>query len=151
MVATADELCRFYELLLRGGTLEGVRVFDSRTVRRATGEQSYLEFDFTLGFPLRYGVGFMLGGDYLSFYGPDTSHAFGHLGLTNVVAWADPEREVSCAPHDERQAALPPRRSSGCGRCSGRIGIACPKLHPGGVSPRPSLSTPTVDLIRLLS
>lgn len=97
MVATADELCRFYELLLRGGTLDGTRVFDPRTVRRATSEQSYLEFDFTLGVPLRYGVGFMLGGDYLSFYGPDTSHAFGHLGFTNVVAWADREREVSVA------------------------------------------------------
>ena len=33
----------------------------------------------------------------LSLYGPDTDHAFGHLGFTNIVAWADPERELSAA------------------------------------------------------
>ncbi len=131
MVATADELCRFYELLLRGGALEGVRVFDPRTVRRATGEQSYLEFDFTLGFPLRYGAGFMLGGDYLSFYGPDTSHAFGHLGLTNVVAWADPEREVSAAFMTSGKPLFHPALYW-MWEMFRRIGNACPKLHPGG-------------------
>jgi CubicO group peptidase (beta-lactamase class C family) len=131
MVATADELCRFYELLLRGGALDGVRVFDSRTVRRATGEQSYLEFDFTLGFPLRYGSGFMLGGDYLSFYGPDTSHAFGHLGLTNVVAWADPEREVSAAFMTSGKPLFHPALFW-MWEMFRRIGVACPKVHPGG-------------------
>jgi len=35
----------FYQLLLDGGELDGVRVFDPRTIRRATSEQSYLEFD----------------------------------------------------------------------------------------------------------
>jgi CubicO group peptidase (beta-lactamase class C family) len=133
MVATADELCRFYELLLRGGELAGARVFDPRTVRRATGEQSYLEFDFTLGFPLRYGVGFMLGGDYLSFYGPDTSHAFGHLGLTNVVAWADPEREVSCAFMTSGKPLFHPALFW-MWEMFRRIGVACPKLHPGGMA-----------------
>ena len=133
MVATADELCRFYELLLRGGTLDGTRVFDRRTVRRATSEQSYLEFDFTLGFPLRYGVGFMLGGDYLSFYGPDTSHAFGHLGFTNVVAWADPEREVSVAFMTSGKPLFHPALFW-MWEMFRRIGATCPKLHPGGVS-----------------
>lgn len=97
MVTTANELSRFYQLLLNGGELDGVRIFDRRTIRRATAEQSYLEFDFTLGLPLRYGMGFMLGGRYLSFYGPDTEHAFGHLGFTNVISWADPERQVAAA------------------------------------------------------
>jgi CubicO group peptidase (beta-lactamase class C family) len=97
MVATANELCRFYQLLLNDGVLDGVRVFAPRTIRRATAEQSYLEFDFMLGLPVRYGMGFMLGGKYLSFYGPDTPHAFGHLGFTNVISWADPERRVAAA------------------------------------------------------
>jgi CubicO group peptidase (beta-lactamase class C family) len=39
----------------------------------------------------------MLGGKWLSLFGPDTTQAFGHLGFTNVVAWADPERELSAA------------------------------------------------------
>jgi len=97
VVTTANELSRFYQLLLDGGELDGVRIFDPRTIRRATSEQSYLEVDLTLGLPFRYGMGFMLGADWLSPYGPDTRYAFGHIGFTNVVAWADPERQVAAA------------------------------------------------------
>lgn len=95
VVTTANELSRFYQLLLDGGTLDGLQVFEPRTIRRATSEQSYLEFDFTLGIPTRYSMGFILG--YFPFYGPDTPHAFGHLGFINIVAWADPERQVAAA------------------------------------------------------
>jgi CubicO group peptidase (beta-lactamase class C family) len=95
LVATARELARFYQLLLNGGELDGVRVFDRRTIRRATVEHSYLEVDLTLGLPLRYGMGFILGGRWFSLYGPDTQHAFGHLGFTNIISWADPQRDVA--------------------------------------------------------
>ena len=97
LVTTANELSRFYQLLLDGGTLDGVRIFDPRTIRRATAEQSYFEIDFTLALPFRYGMGFMLGAQWFSLYGPDTIHAFGHLGFTNIVSWADPERQVAAA------------------------------------------------------
>ena len=95
VITTADELSRFYQLLLNGGDLDGVQIFEPRTIRRATLEQSYLEIDFTLGFPFRYGMGFMLGGNWVSLYGADTPHAFGHLGFTNIVSWADPERQIA--------------------------------------------------------
>lgn len=97
IVATANELSRFYQLLLNGGELDGVRIFERRTIRRATSEQSYLEIDFTLGLPFRYSMGFMLGGKWVSIYGPGTQYAFGHLGFTNIVSWADPERQVAAA------------------------------------------------------
>lgn len=97
VIGTADECCRFMELLLRGGELDGVRVFTHRTVRRATAEQNYREIDRTLMLPVRYGLGFMLGSEHVSFYGPRTPRAFGHLGFTNVLLWADPERELSVA------------------------------------------------------
>jgi CubicO group peptidase (beta-lactamase class C family) len=95
VVTTANELSRFYQLLLDGGTLDGVQVFEPRTIRRATQEHSYLEFDFTLVLPLRYAMGFMLGGRFLSLYGPDTANAFGHLGFTNIISWADPDRQIA--------------------------------------------------------
>ncbi len=95
VVATANELSRFYQLLLDGGTLDGVHVFEPRTIRRATQEHSYLEFDLTLVLPLRYAMGFMLGGQFLSLYGPGTENAFGHLGFTNIISWADPDRQVA--------------------------------------------------------
>jgi CubicO group peptidase (beta-lactamase class C family) len=97
VVANARDLGAFFECLRNGGELEGTRVFEARTVRRATTEQSFWEVDFTLGVPLRYGLGFMLGGELLSLFGPGTPHAFGHLGFTNVVAWADPDRALSVA------------------------------------------------------
>ncbi|MBI1747067.1 MAG: beta-lactamase family protein [Acidobacteria bacterium] len=95
VVTNANELSRFYQLLLNGGVLDGVQIFEPRTIRRATSEQSYLEFDFTLGLPLRYSMGFMLGG--LGLYGPDTPQAFGHVGFINIFSWADPERQVAVA------------------------------------------------------
>jgi CubicO group peptidase (beta-lactamase class C family) len=95
IVGTAEEACRFMELLLRGGRLGGVRIFEERTVREALREQSYLEVDLTLALPVRYGMGFMLGGRVLSPFGTGTPRAFGHIGFTNVVMYADPERDIS--------------------------------------------------------
>lgn len=109
VVGTADEACRFYELLRCGGELDGVRIFDPRTVRRATGEQSYLEADLTLVFPVRYGLGFMLGSRWASPYGYATEHAFGHIGFTNVITWADPERELSAALMTSGKPLITPR------------------------------------------
>ncbi len=95
IITTANELSRFYQLLVNGGELDGVRIFEPRTIHRATSEQSYLEFDLTLGLPLRYSMGFMLGG--IGLYGPDTPHSFGHVGYINVFSWADPERQLTVA------------------------------------------------------
>jgi len=97
VVTTASELCAFYQCLLNEGSLDGVRVFAPRTVRHATAEVSYLEIDLTLGFPIRYGLGFMLGGEMVSLFGSDNPHAFGHLGFTNAFSWADPDRELAVA------------------------------------------------------
>ncbi len=97
IVSTANDTCRLFEALLRDGELGGVRVLERRTVRRAVAETSYLEVDQTLGLPMRYGTGFMLGARRLSLYGADTERAFGHLGFTSVVAWADPARDISVA------------------------------------------------------
>jgi CubicO group peptidase (beta-lactamase class C family) len=95
VVTTAGELSRFFELLRAGGELDGVRIMQPRTIRRAIVETAYREVDWTLGAPLRTGMGFMLGAELLSLYGPDTELAFGHLGFTNVMGWADPERAIS--------------------------------------------------------
>jgi CubicO group peptidase (beta-lactamase class C family) len=97
IVTTAEELCRFYQLLLNGGELDGIRIFDRRTIRRATLPHTGWELDLSLGLPLRYSLGFMLGARYVSLYGLDTEHAFGHLGFTNIVGWADPERQLAGA------------------------------------------------------
>jgi len=95
VVTTANEFSRFFELLGAGGELDGVRVLQPRTIRRATSERAFREIDFSLVAPLRHASGFMLGARAISLFGPDTEEAFGHLGFTNVLGWADPERALS--------------------------------------------------------
>jgi CubicO group peptidase (beta-lactamase class C family) len=95
VISNADELSRFFELLRRGGTLDGVEIFEPRTIRRAVTEQSYRELDLTLGAPVRHGLGLILGAQLVSLYGPDTEFAFGHLGFTNIIGWADPQRAIA--------------------------------------------------------
>lgn len=97
IVTSAHELCRFFEIFRAGGELDGVRVMEPETIARALTEQSRLEIDLSLGFPTRFSLGLMLGAKLLSLYGRDTDKAFGHLGLINIVGWADPERGLSAA------------------------------------------------------
>ena len=95
IVTTAHELSRFFEIFRCGGELDGVRVMAPGTLRTALSEQSRLELDLSLVFPTRFSYGLMLGAKLLSLYGRDTDLAFGHLGLINIMGWADPERGIS--------------------------------------------------------
>jgi len=108
IVTTANELSRFYEIFRRGGELGGVQVMRAATVRNAMREQSRLEVDLSLGFPTRFGYGLMLGAQLLSLYGRDTQHAFGHLGFTNMLAWADPERALAVAVNTNGKPVIYP-------------------------------------------
>jgi CubicO group peptidase (beta-lactamase class C family) len=95
VITTANELSRFFEIFRQGGELDGVRVMQPSTLRKALEEQSRLEIDFTLLFPTRFSYGLMLGAKVVSPFGLDTDLAFGHLGLINIMGYADPERGVS--------------------------------------------------------
>jgi len=107
--ATANEVSRYYELLLRGGELDGVRVFSPTTIARATRpEGEGFEIDRTILLPIRYSMGFMLGGRRLSFFGPKTQRAFGHLGFTNVLTYADPQRDMTVALMNNGNPLLTP-------------------------------------------
>ena len=80
----------------------------ARDDRAALAEQSHLELDLSLGFPTRFSLGLMLGAKLFSLYGRDTQHAFGHLGFTNMLAWADPERGLSAAPDNNGKPIIYP-------------------------------------------
>ena len=97
VMTTAEEMSAFYQCLLDDGRWQGKSIFAPRTVRHATAEQSYWEVDFTLGVPLRYGLGFMLGNRTIGPFGMDNERAFGHIGFSNTFTWADPDRALSVA------------------------------------------------------
>jgi CubicO group peptidase (beta-lactamase class C family) len=97
IIATPEEISRFFEMLLCGGTYEDTRIFEQRTVARATEPQVTGQVDRVLMMPIPLSMGFMLGLRSFGFYGPRTANAFGHLGFTNVLGWADPDRDISVA------------------------------------------------------
>jgi CubicO group peptidase (beta-lactamase class C family) len=96
-VANADDCSKLFQCLLDGGALDGVRVLEPLTVRRAVAEVGKPEMDRSLLVPLRYSAGMMLGASPFGLYGPHTAGAFGHLGFANIIVWADRERDISCA------------------------------------------------------
>lgn len=93
-LSTAQDMARLFQCLLDGGELDGQRVFEDRTVHHAIDEQTALELDLTLMMPIAYSMGMMLGNRYMSLFGWNHPEAFGHLGLSNIFCWADPERDL---------------------------------------------------------
>ena len=78
----------------------------------------------------------MLGAKLLSLYGPDTEHAFGHLGFTNIIGWADPERAISGALITSGKPIVYPELPQ-VWNLMRRIGLAAPKVrHLRPASPR---------------
>lgn len=97
LYATAEEASRFFQMLLDGGSYNGRQIFHPDTIRRSIIPISRPELDRTLLMPMRYSMGFMLGSSPIGLWGPFTGQAFGHLGFTNIMCWADPARDTSVA------------------------------------------------------
>lgn len=95
ITGTAEEMGRFYQMLLNDGVWEGKPICQPMTVRHLTQEYGALQFDRTLMLPMRYSAGLMLGGDPVGIWGMHSSAAYGHVGLANKLCWADPNREIS--------------------------------------------------------
>lgn len=97
MFATAEELSRFYQMLLDGGVYEGRRVLQPRTLQRLLQPVGRMRIDGTLRVPMRYSEGLMLGANPYGLYGPMCASAYGHIGFMNIYGWADPARHLSCS------------------------------------------------------
>lgn len=97
LVGTAEEVSRFYQMMLNGGEWEGKRICSENTIRRAIQEVGTLQFDKTLLIPMRYSAGLMLGGSPVGMWGKNSASAYGHIGLLNKLCWADPDRDISVA------------------------------------------------------
>ena len=98
VITTAHDIAAFYQCLLNGGELDGTRVFEEETVTRALEHRDEgTPVDRMLGMPIRYSAGFMLDNEQVSPYGWDHPNAFGHIGLSNMFTWADPDRDLAVA------------------------------------------------------
>ncbi|MES1952729.1 beta-lactamase class C [Salinisphaera sp. S4-8] len=97
LYATAEELSRFYQMMLDGGVYDGRQVLAPATIRRAVRPAVRLRYDHTLKIPMRYSEGLMLGVNPFGLYGPMTGQAYGHLGFMNILGWADPDRDIAAS------------------------------------------------------
>jgi CubicO group peptidase (beta-lactamase class C family) len=97
LAGTAEEASRFFQMMLNGGKWGRRRICSERTVARAVQEFGSRTLDRTLFIPMRFSAGLMLGDEPFGVWGPNTRQAFGHVGLINKFAWADPQRDLSAA------------------------------------------------------
>ena len=95
LCGTAEEMGRFFQMMLNGGLWEGKRICSELTVRRAIQQFGSLQIDRTMMIPMRFSAGMMLGGNPLGLWGQNSRHAFGHIGLINKLCWADSARDIS--------------------------------------------------------
>lgn len=92
VITTATDVATFYQCLLNGGRVNGKQVFAPETVQRAIEpDRSSASIDRTIGIPLRYSPGFMVGHRGLGLYGWNRASTFGHLGLSSTLTWARPD------------------------------------------------------------
>ena len=94
---SAEEIGRFFEMLLNGGRFQDKHIMSPETIFRATLPTSGIKIDHSLFVPMRYALGPMLGNNPVGLFGPYTGQAFGHLGFSNIFCWADPARDISVA------------------------------------------------------
>jgi CubicO group peptidase (beta-lactamase class C family) len=90
----ALSLARLYGGLACGGVLDGVHLLAPEAIRRATTEQAFGK-DAIIGFPMRWGLGFMLRHDMMPL-GPNDD-SFGHAGAGGSIAFADPSAGIGFA------------------------------------------------------
>ena len=96
-VTTTRDLSRFYTMLVNGGELDGVRILKPESVARATGVTVETQKDRTLQVPIRWGLGFHVGGDPSPFGTKRSPVTFGHTGQGCTIGWGDPTRDLAVA------------------------------------------------------
>ncbi|QDT55110.1 Penicillin-binding protein 4* [Caulifigura coniformis] len=104
MRGPVHELALFYEMLLRGGALNGTRILAPETVLQMTARHREGRFDSTFQHQVDFGLGVLLDSNH---YGAETvpygfgrhssPQAFGHGGAQTSIGFCDPEHELVVA------------------------------------------------------
>jgi len=96
--ATAAGMAAFYQMLLAGGTLNGVRVLSPRIIQYATGSRTGDRVDPVTGAVQNRGMTPSIRGDTPSVRGLGTiapPRTFGHGGAGSSYSWGDPDSGLS--------------------------------------------------------
>ena len=93
-IAAARDLAAVYAVLAQGGSGRGVSLVSADGLAQVTAPTNRPgDIDGTIGFPLRWGLGFHIGT-----HGRGSSlRTFGHGGAGGQIGFADPDRELAFA------------------------------------------------------
>ena len=98
--ATARAMAAFYQMMVQGGTLNGVRLLSPRTIEYVTRNFTADRVDGYMGMPMHRGLGPHSRGvtDTIRGLGSIASpRTFGHGGVGSSYCWGDPDSGVSLA------------------------------------------------------
>jgi len=98
--ATARAMAAFYQMLVQGGTLNGVRLLSPRLVAYVTRNFTEERIDSYMGMAMHRGLGPHVRGTTPTIRGLGalaSSSTFGHGGVGSSYCWGDPESGVSFA------------------------------------------------------
>jgi uncharacterized protein YbbC (DUF1343 family)/CubicO group peptidase (beta-lactamase class C family) len=110
LFSTADDLARFAQMMIDGGTLNGVRIFSPLTVAKFTEPQSPPDQ------PILRGLGWDIDSPHSGNRGElFPIGSFGHTGFTGTSIWIDPTSKtyvilLANSVHPELRPALTPVR-----------------------------------------
>ena len=93
LFSTAEDVARFYQMMLGGGSLNGKRILKSATVAEMTSKQTG---DLTTRPGMPWGLGFCVVEDPAKMAANSVLSAasFGHGGAFSTQSWADPARNL---------------------------------------------------------
>jgi len=98
MVSTAPDYARFLQMLLNGGTLDGVRILSPATVTLMTSEHLSGQrgpLDWLLGPGYGFGLGFAVRTDAGKAPYPGSVGDYRWLGHAGTVFWVDPKERLA--------------------------------------------------------
>ena len=98
--ATARAMAAFYQMLLAGGRLNGVRLLSPRLIAYVTRNFTGDRVDLNMNMPMHRGIGPHVRGTTETIRGLGalaSPRTFGHGGVGSSYCWADPDSGVSFA------------------------------------------------------
>jgi uncharacterized protein YbbC (DUF1343 family) len=123
MFSTAADLARFAQMMLNGGSLDGVRLFSPLTVAKFTEAQSPPDQ------PILRGLGWDIDSPYSGNRGElFPIGSYGHTGFTGTSIWIDPSTRsyvilLANSVHPDARPALTPLRSKVATIVAAALGI----------------------------
>ena len=123
LFSTADDLARFAQMMLNGGELDGVRLFNPLTVAKFTEPQTPPDQ------PILRGLGWDIDSPYSSNRGElFPIGSYGHTGFTGTSIWIDPSTRsyvilLANSVHPDARPSLVPLRAKVATIAAAAVGI----------------------------